>query len=540
MFDNTKPNAIILSDYTDDYVMIKTAGPYAVATALRNAGIETAVIHHLSGFSVSEIKHMLSNLVSDQTLFVGVNNFFYKNIGSDSYEIGTVLPHGKRFNSEIKELIKNKNAECKLILGGPGSTDIAENSDFNYLLVGYSDMSIVNFAQHLIDKKVPLLKSYKSILGPVIVNDSKAEGFDFVNSQIVYEDHDGIMPGETLTIEISRGCIFQCAFCSYPLNGKKKLDFIKSKENLINEFTCNYEKYKVTRYVFSDDTVNDSPEKCKMLYEISKELPFKLEWWGYIRLDLMTAHPETVDWLFDSGLRSASFGIETLNAKTGAAIGKGGSRNKMFTTLKYIKDKYGDSVELASGFIFGLPHEDMDSMKNTINFLVNGDHCLDTWIFNPLMIRSSTGSYTNDFLSEVDRNPKKYGYTDLGDGSLSYDRRTRVGGDSMNWKNQYTTREEVVELCNAANTMQTAKTTGDPVIKGLTAFFLSSYGIPLDLLLCKPHKKEQTMLLNARKQSRLKEYKNILYKTMNIAPYPNQSHEKSRMFTDWRDQHSLN
>ena len=468
MFNNTKPNAIILSDYTDDSVMIKTAGPYAVATALRKAGIETAVIHHLSGFSVSEIKHMLSNLISDQTPFVGVNNFFYKNVTSNICEIGTVLPHGKCFNSEIEELIKSKNANCKLALGGPGSTDVIENSDFDYLLIGYSDMSIVNFAQHVMNKEVPLLRSYKSIFGPVIVNDSKAEGFDFVNSQLVYEDHDGIMPGETLTIEISRGCIFQCAFCSYPLNGKKKLDFIKSKENLINEFTRNYEKYNVTRYVFSDDTVNDSPEKCEMIYEISKELPFKLEWWGYIRLDLMTAHPKTVDWLFDSGLRSASFGIETLNAKTASAIGKGGGRDKMFTTLKYIKDKYGDSVELFSGFIFGLPHEDIDSMKNTIDFLLNGDHYLDSWLVNPLNIRSSNGSYTNDFLSDLDRNYKKYGYTDLGDEDSSEDRRTRVGGGAMNWKNEHTTRQEVRELCK---TVDEKMSDSINKISGLSAFF---------------------------------------------------------------------
>jgi radical SAM superfamily enzyme YgiQ (UPF0313 family) len=30
---------------------------------------------------------------------------------------------------------------------------------------------------------------------------------------------------KVLPIEIARGCIFKCKFCSYPLNGKQNLDF---------------------------------------------------------------------------------------------------------------------------------------------------------------------------------------------------------------------------------------------------------------------------------------------------------------------------
>ena len=63
MFDNTKPNVIIISDKTEVLSMIKTAGPYKVASELRIAGFEVAVIHHLSCFSIDEIKHVLKNLI---------------------------------------------------------------------------------------------------------------------------------------------------------------------------------------------------------------------------------------------------------------------------------------------------------------------------------------------------------------------------------------------------------------------------------------------------------------------------------------------
>ena len=80
MFDNSKPNVILLSDFGNQLYLEKTIGPYKIARQLRSAGFEVAVVHHLMTFTVAEIKHILKNLISDKTLFVGVNNFFYKKI----------------------------------------------------------------------------------------------------------------------------------------------------------------------------------------------------------------------------------------------------------------------------------------------------------------------------------------------------------------------------------------------------------------------------------------------------------------------------
>ena len=154
MFDNTKPNVIFLSDFGNQLYLEKTIGPYKVARQLRNAGYEVAVVHHLMAFSVTEIKHILKNLISDQTLFVGVNNFFYKKIVDyDTVELQypdphTIIPHGIEYNDEIKQTITDANPNCKLALGGPNASDIPIYSDFDYIFLGYSEMSIINLAKH--------------------------------------------------------------------------------------------------------------------------------------------------------------------------------------------------------------------------------------------------------------------------------------------------------------------------------------------------------------------------------------------------------
>ena len=432
MFNNKKPNIILLADYTDVIGFKKSLGVYKVAHVLRLHGFEVAVIHHLSTFTITEIMYLLENLISEETLFVGISNFYYADIStvekkSDGSAVlnngspGMVLPHGAHYNTMVKTLIKNKNSNCQLIVGGSWAFDSEVNRVFDYVVLGYSEMSVVNLAKHLLDKSVPLIKNYKSIHGPIIIDDSRAEGYDFSNSNMEYLDHDVILPNETLLLEVARGCIFKCGFCSYPMNGKKKMDFIRHPDLIKQELLDNYNKFGVTRYVFCDDTVNDSPEKCKMIYEISKSLPFKLEWWGYIRLDLLVAHPETVEYLFESGLTATHFGIETLNPKSAAAIGKGGNKEKMFETVQRIKDKYGNKVSLHASFIYGLPYESVESMRKTQEFLLSDKNPLDSWEVFPMQIKPSQNKLTNDFLSDIDKNYHKYGYRELGRGTSDND-----------------------------------------------------------------------------------------------------------------------
>lgn len=450
-----KKNIIILSDLTEPLTMPHTLGPYKVARALRNNNYDVSVIQHLHIFSVKEIKQILNQLINENTLFVGINNFFYTSISNENFikttwnldtnipsASGSFIPHGPEYNLELKTLIKTKNPNCKIVLGGPSSDDLEHNKFFDYIVQGYADSSIVNLANHLSDKSIKLEKSYKSVFGPIVINDSKAENYNFSETEMFYDNKDTILPAETLVTEIARGCIFKCKFCSYPLNGKKKLDFIKHKDILIKEFLDNYEKFGVFRYIFSDDTVNDSVEKCQMIYEVSQALPFKLEWWGYIRLDLLSAHPETIDMLFNSGLKATFFGLETLNQKTGEIIGKGGNRTKLMQTMKDIKSKFGDEISLHAGLIFGLPHESVQSLNDTKQFLLSDENPLDSFTVQPLRIKKNPGQ-SNGFISDLDLHWEKYGYKEI-----QKDNKNVISVNLLNWENEHLNLRKATDMCS--------------------------------------------------------------------------------------------
>lgn len=518
-FDNTKPNVILISDFTETIFLQKSFGVYKVARELRLAGYEVAVIHHAHIFSYDEIKYILKNLISNKTLFVGFNNMFYRAINQvdankiyeggvvwGDRELGSMLPHGLNLNKDLKAYIRSLNPTTKVVLGGPTASDVSSNKDFDYVVVGYADVSAVNLADHL-SKGVVLEKSYKSINGPTIVNDATAKTFDFVNSLMEYKSYDCILPQETLFLEVGRGCIFNCAFCSYPLNGKKKNDYVKHEDKLYAEIIDNYERFGVTRYQMVDDTFNDDIGKIQMFHNLSKRLPFKLEYWAYTRLDLLAAHPETIDLLFDSGLRGCYFGIESLNKQTGSAIGKGLGREKLISTLRYIKSRWGDDVMLHGSFITGLPYESKESIYETCHFLTSDNNPLDSWHLRGFCLDDSSVN-TDGFFSRIAKDPTSFGYKNL---------RKVQNSNYLYWENDATNSDEAEQI--ASHYRAYGEQIGKRKVDGQTSFMLSGLGLDLDFSKNKKLTDIDWHWVDLRKQQRGREYKELFYKEFNIVPF---------------------
>ena len=238
-------------------------------------------------------------------------------------------------------------------------------------------------------------------------------------------------------------------------------------------------------------------------------LPFKLEWGGYIRLDLLTAHPQTVDWLFESGLRAAFFGIETLNPKTGSAIGKGSDRTRLFDTVRKIKQRYQNQVNLHGSFIYGLPYESVQSLESTSNFLLGDDNPLDSWKVQALRINPNDQTYGSDFLSDLEKNYSKYGYTILDNNQQEQ--------DQLIWKNEHTDRHAVQKMVDEIQKQsQQTKTT----VAGWHSFSIAGLGVDLLATLNKSHNQVDWHSLDRKKMQRAIEYKQALYEKLDVPMVP--------------------
>jgi radical SAM superfamily enzyme YgiQ (UPF0313 family) len=207
-------------------------------------------------------------------------------------------------------------------------------------------------------------------------------------------------------MEIARGCIFNCAFCNFPLNNKSKFDYIRAKEDMYAEFMRNYEQFGTTNYWFMDDTYNDSMVKLELMHDVITSLPFKINFDTYIKPELLVRWPEQIDLLVESGLRGASFGVESYNKETRQAIQKGADVDKVLDAIGSMKTKSKGQVKVQINLIVGLPHQSEESIRESRERVV-ADPNIDLWYWYPLLIHSKEH---HEYHSPIDRNPEKYGY----------------------------------------------------------------------------------------------------------------------------------
>ena len=381
----------------------RSIGAYQVADHCRKSGVSCQVIDFTDLFRIEELEHILKKLIDSQTLAIGISTTFFCNQETKGKYLSSKRNSNQILPLNLRKLLLKIKSECpnlKITGGGANSYQIEGDDLFDVVFHGYSEQSVVEYLKTIkfgTPKKIYPKKNNQSII------DGKLDHFDITTLEHRWNKNDIVLPGETLPIEISRGCIFKCNFCSYPLNGKKKFDYLRDPELIKDELIYNYESFGTTNYFFTDDTFNDSTLKLERLHKVLTTLPFKIKFVTYLRLDLLHAHKEQISLLKEMGLGSCFFGIETLNHESGKTIGKGMNPEviKKFM-LELYHDYWNSEIPFTCSFIIGLPGETIESVRATHSW-IRTTPFNDLWY--PLYIK--TKGY---FKSEFDSNYSKYGY----------------------------------------------------------------------------------------------------------------------------------
>lgn len=416
---------VVLLTCLSGKVWQRAIGPYQLASHLRQHGISVQVIDFTDYFSEEELYNYLEKFVGQNTRIVGISSTFYQEAVNDNidYKRGDIgkLPTALR-NSV--ERIKKTNPHVKLAIGGGNSNNFVNDPLFDVVVHGYAEDV---FLEYLTTKTV-----YPTVGNKKIVNGDERK-FEIETLDHLWSHNDCVLPNETLPIEISRGCIFKCKFCAYPLNGKHKFDYLRDPKLIAKEIQHNYENYNVTNYFFADDTFNDSTFKLEELHKEITKLPFKINFTTYLRLDLLHSHREQLELLKDMGLKSAFFGIESLNEKTSRFIGKGMNPEKVKDFISELKTGiWKDDISMLCTFIVGLPFEDIDSTDRSFEW-IKSVGVNSAW--TPLTINADAR-----YKSDIAINYEKYGYVieDRSKGSWRNDIMTSdVAKEAANRYNSY-------------------------------------------------------------------------------------------------------
>jgi len=498
-------NVIFFTDFTNTVTVQKTLGAYKCAHELRTAGYSCLVIDHFHAFSIKEMIDLLRKIVTNETFMIGISTTFLMDINVDSIDKDngykykqlniskSFCPQGAEFEQEMVAEIRRLSSRARIIVGGSKTRQQIGNRNIDYIILGHGEISVPQLVNHLArGDQAP--ESLRNLWGIPVINDSDAKKYNFANGHIAWLDQD-IFNARVLPLESARGCIFNCKFCAFPMRGKKNLDYVRGADSISRELEENYQRWGITTYSIMDDTFNDNDEKLDLILSATKRLSFQPMFWSYARLDLMTLRPERIEKMYDIGVRSVYFGIETMNDRTGRIVGKGHDRIKQIDTLKELRKRYGNTLMMHGSFIIGLPEESIDSVTNTFNLLMDETIPLHTFNFNALRILRNQTAWPSEF----ELNYQKYGYVDQ-DPTLPLE---------LDWSTTYMNRDQAIELDQKFNAAAQA---GDRFhITGITIWELMNYGYTFEQLANTKSNQLDWHRITIQKKLYIQKYKNMLF-----------------------------
>lgn len=178
----------------------------------------------------------------------------------------------------------------------------------------------------------------------------------------------------SVVIETSRGCTFDCDFCSLwsfwgeKINEKKIPCFRKkSVQRVIEEIEICYEKYGRRFFFFTDPTFNISEdwtqEFCEQL--LKKEYP-DISWFAYLRPDFVVRDDKSglLEKMVKCGLSNAFMGAEK-NPKN--SLHYQGKTDACFEASTILTKKY-PHIHTTVSFLACMPQDSYDDMRSLIQY----------------------------------------------------------------------------------------------------------------------------------------------------------------------------
>ena len=380
----------------------RSFGNHRIATHLRKKGWDIECLDYSWAFSYDELKEYVDARITKETVFVGVSVIFMLTVDQ------------ARNMNRLLEYIRKKYPWVKSVAGGVKSWCIT-TIHADYYIAGHGEYAIEALLKNLMGRGEPVKFSTVEKTGLKIIDTiHDYPCWPKRDASISYEERDHIQSYETLNIELGRGCRFACKYCTFPLLGIKG-DMSRDEDSVYEELKENYDRWGVKSYYITDDTVNDRPEKMKMVGNAVRRLPFQPMLNGYARVDLMISHGKEVwDDMIDAGFTSHSYGVESFDHRSAKTMGKGMHPDKIKDGLLQIEDYFTKrSPYFYTGsltMICGLPYESLETMDKGVDWL-NKYWRNHTVGYLPLYLQHND----NDKIDELDGNITsdfiKLGYT---------------------------------------------------------------------------------------------------------------------------------
>jgi len=300
----------------------------------------------------------------------------------------------------VRKIIQsNRLPECRTVvaLAGvqsnqfPRAADMARkfrNGGLQVLLGGFHVSGTLALSptippeiQEMIDIGVSIVKgevedTWGEILRDAIKDDLKPV-YDFMDKKpsldnqpvpVIHRDYlKKFIVSNFGTIDCSRGCPFNCSFCSI-INVQGKEMRVRSPESLAHTIRENYRRHHINFYFFTDDNFarnSNWREIFNLLIKLRGEnIPIQF----MIQVDTQSHKiPDFVDLAARAGCTQVFIGMESINPLNLKAVGKTQNQVKNYRDLIHTWRQAKIATHVA--YIFGFPHDTPESIQGDVRRL---------------------------------------------------------------------------------------------------------------------------------------------------------------------------
>ena len=262
-------------------------------------------------------------------------------------------------DESVKKIISLvKKIGKPIVAGGPLFTTGWERFDnIDHIVLGETEDI---FPEFISDLRKGKLKKVYTFEGFPDIKKAVAPQWDLVN----------ISNYNSMSIQLSRGCPFNCEFCDVvQLNGR--IPRIKTKEQIVGELDTLYEKGWRAGIFFVDDNFIGNKAQLKKEY-----LPAIIEWQEKNNFPFtfntqvsinLSDDKKLMKLMVDAGFTTVFIGIETPDTDSLEECGKFQNKNRdLVESVKIIQNM---GLEVQGGFIVGFDSDNLSIFQRQIEFI---------------------------------------------------------------------------------------------------------------------------------------------------------------------------
>jgi len=419
--------------------------------------------------------------INPNTNVIGITNMFL---------------HEWEFIYQIVKLIKKKYPNITIVAGGETATAwwsymLEKSAELDICVIGEGEDAIVKLLDILskgesLEKagSIAFKKNGKIITTERIqriknINDISLPAWDLfpVDAYLNHEFGSGVNRGRSMPMLSSRGCPFQCTFCSSPSMWTTRY-FAREPNKVADEIEFYQKRYDVTNINFNDLTAVLTKKWIVEFCNVIEDRKLKFSWQLPSGTRSEAVDLEAAKLLYKSGCRNFGYAPESGSPRILNKIKK---KVKIEGLISSLKSSLKAKLMTHANFIIGFPDEKLSDLFNTYKLLIKmawiGLHGVSIMMFSPYPGSALYVELKNQNKIKID---KSYMYSTL----------SRSGASTKSYSNIFGTRFLIITqwvfLLNFFALMYVLRP--NRIIRALTNIFKKKQETVMDQFLIEKYK----------------------------------------------------